>query len=303
MATCDRCGTEVGMPYQCRLCGGTFCSEHRLPENHACPGLEEWNDPSGVFQGEQAEASSSGRTTTGQRRMSVDTGPGGVLSYFRGNVTYLFLGLMWVTFLAQYGLAPLLGIPVNTMAWANLFTVNSANPLYVWTWLVSIFAHGGFTHIVFNSIALYFFGPVVERRVGSSTFALLFLVAGAAAGLAQVGVSLLLGMPGLTAVLGASGAIMAIMGVLTVLNPGLRVYLYFVIPMPLWLLTLGFAAYTVFVATTNLGTGGGGVAHFAHLSGLAIGLLYGLYLKEQGERAPQQLQFGGGGDGPGRGGF
>ena len=96
----------------------------------------------------------------------------------------------------------------------------------------------------------------------------------------------------------ASGAIAAVLGVLTVLNPNLRIYLYFIIPMPLWVATALFAAYSILVSTVG-GIGFGNVAQLAHLAGLGIGLLYGLKLKREGERGPQQLQFGGGGRGPG----
>ncbi len=34
---CQKCGQETLMPFQCPYCGGQFCSEHRLPENHTCP--------------------------------------------------------------------------------------------------------------------------------------------------------------------------------------------------------------------------------------------------------------------------
>lgn len=34
---CQICGVEVAMPYTCPYCGGQFCSQHRLPENHTCP--------------------------------------------------------------------------------------------------------------------------------------------------------------------------------------------------------------------------------------------------------------------------
>ena len=177
--------------------------------------------------------------------------------------------------------------------------------------MTSVFAHGGFGHIVLNSIVLYFFGPVVEKRIGSAKFVGLFVVAGALAGLAQVGASLVMNPSWYgqqltqftgSAVLGASGAIAALMGVLTVLNPNLRIYLYFIIPMPLWLATLLFAGYSIFVSTVGGGIGAGGVAQFAHLAGLGIGLLYGVKLKREGERAPKQLQFGGPGGpgGPGR---
>jgi membrane associated rhomboid family serine protease len=91
--------------------------------------------------------------------------------------------------------------------------------------------------------------------------------------------------------------------VLTILNPGLTVYLYFLLPVPIWALTLGFAALSLLQGFGQLG--GAGIAHWAHLAGLGIGLLYGLYVQDQVE-PPKQLQFGGGGPGgpggPGRGG-
>ena len=36
-AKCQHCGIEVVLPFKCSYCHGYFCSEHRLPENHACP--------------------------------------------------------------------------------------------------------------------------------------------------------------------------------------------------------------------------------------------------------------------------
>jgi len=48
--TCDYCGKPAYMPYRCRYCGGRFCPEHRLPENHECSGLRDlrqrpnWSD-------------------------------------------------------------------------------------------------------------------------------------------------------------------------------------------------------------------------------------------------------------------
>ena len=34
---CQKCSQETLMPFQCPYCGGQFCSQHRLPENHQCP--------------------------------------------------------------------------------------------------------------------------------------------------------------------------------------------------------------------------------------------------------------------------
>ena len=299
MATCDECGRSENMPYRCQGCGGTYCGEHRLPENHGCPGLEQWNDPSGVFDsGFDASVNDRGGTSGGLRsRLGVDTGVGGPLGYLRGNVTYLFLGLMFLTFALQFMVLPLLGVSVGSQAWNALFVISPRHPGYVWTWFTSIFAHGGISHLFVNAIVIFFFGRIVENYVGSREFALLFLGSGALAGLAQIGVELFQG--GVTGALGASGAGLAIMGVLTVLNPGLKVYLYFILPIPIWLLTGGYAAISISGA---LGVAlFPGVANVAHLVGLLIGLAYGQHVKGR-RRAPQQLQFGGGrAGGPGRG--
>ena len=37
---CQKCGKEIFLPFRCPYCRGYFCSEHRLPENHSCPGIE-----------------------------------------------------------------------------------------------------------------------------------------------------------------------------------------------------------------------------------------------------------------------
>lgn len=296
MPPCDRCGTVSDLPYRCAYCGGTHCGEHRLPENHDCAGLENWNDPGGVFDsgfdasiGEESQPGPDGMID----RLGIDTGPGGALAYLRGNMTFVFLAVMWIVFFLQQVVLTVAGPGVH----ASVFELQSAELLAVWTWFTSIFAHGSFLHILFNSIVLYFFGPIVERKVGSRIFTALFLGAGVAAGLSQVSAGLALGET--SAVVGASGAILAIMGVLTVLNPNLRVLLFFMIPMPLWILTLGFAAFSVFVMV-GAGIGAGNIAHLAHLIGLVIGLVYGEQLRRAGETAPQQIHLGGGGPPPGR---
>jgi len=309
------------MPYRCRYCGGTFCPDHRLPENHSCPGLEDWNDPKGVFDSgfDDSVHQQGGRSGGVVDRLpgmgdgrSV-TGTGGPLAYFRGNVAYTFLALMWVTYILQWAAFFVGGGAGPGSLHETLFVLHPAHLEYVWTWVTSIFAHslGGFFHIVGNSIVLYFFGPVVERRIGSKAFVVLFLVAGVVAGLAQTGIvavqPLLSGGPPVTVfnstgVLGASGAILAIMGVLTVLNPNLTVYLYFLLPLPLWVITIGYAVLSIAGVLSTVNVLGGNVAHLAHLAGLVIGLAYGEWLRRHGERGPTQLRFGAGRGpgGPGR---
>lgn len=154
-----------------------------------------------------------------------------------------------------------------------LFVLESDNVFDVWTWFTSVFAHSPYSlyHILGNSIVLAFFAPVVEKLIGSKQFAILFVVSGVLAGLGQI-----LLATGTTGVVGASGALLAVLGVLTMHKPRMTVYLYFLIPLPLWLLTIGFAGFSVFGVVAGIGN----VAHGAHLIGLVIGILYGQVQKD-----------------------
>ena len=299
MSKCDACGKSESMPYQCRHCGGTHCSEHRLPEAHDCPGLDNWDDPSGVFDSGFDDSVS---TTQPQQsggladRLGLNTGPGGMFSYFRGNMTYVFLAVMAIVFVLEQIVLRLVG----PAAFQALFVLHPSHPEYVWTWVTSVFSHSpfGFYHILGNGIVIYFFGRLVERQLGSKRYTVFFLASGMLAGLGQIGLQYLQGS-GFNGVLGASGAALAILAFLTVINPDLHVYLYFLIPVPIWAITGFYLIFSVLGSFSLGGTGllGGNIAHTAHLIGLGIGLWYGNRIKGQA-RIPQRLQFGGGG-GPG----
>lgn len=146
-----------------------------------------------------------------------------------------------------------------------------------WTLLTSIFLHAGFTHLLVNGIALFFFGPMLEMRIGRKRFLHIFLGAGVLASAAQ-----LLVIPSDIVVLGASGAILGALGTLTVLAPRLPVLLFFLIPMQLWMVTLGFGAISAILAFSGpLGS----IAHTAHLSGLVVGLAYGYKARREGRKS------------------
>ncbi|MBX0302588.1 rhomboid family intramembrane serine protease [Haloarcula salinisoli] len=300
MSECDVCGKQENMPYQCGHCGGTYCAEHRLPEAHDCPGLDNWNDPKGVFDSgfdDSVDGGSSGGSGGVADRFGVNTGPGGPLAYFRGNMTYVFLATMAIVFVLQHVVLLTLGVRAHQF----LFVIHPQNPEYVWTWVTSIFSHAPFSlsHIALNGLVIYFFGRLAERQMGSKKFTLFFIGSGVLAGLGQIGIQMLQG--GTTGALGASGAALAILGFVTVLNPDLTVYLYFLLPVPIWAIT-GFYAIISIAGVLAPGAGilGGNVGHAAHLAGLVIGLWYGKRIKDR-TRIPNQIQFGGrrGGGGPG----
>ena len=133
------------------------------------------------------------------------------------------------------------------------------------TLLTSMFLHGGLTHIVINMIAFVSFGIMLERRIGWPRFTLIYFAAGIAGGLVQ---ALLTGDPK-TPVVGASAAIMGIIGATFLHFPKMRILLL-IVPMPLWIalvvLVVSHLAFIVFDWDA-------GIAWWAHLGGLAAGLL------------------------------
>jgi membrane associated rhomboid family serine protease len=137
-----------------------------------------------------------------------------------------------------------------------------------WTIITSMFVHGGFTHIIFNMIALYFLGSFLFRAAGERSFLAVFFLGGLAGNILFA----LLARPSSTGV-GASGGIFALAGALAITVPRLPVIIFPIpIPMPLWVATIILAVLS-FVSS--------GVAWQAHIGGLLVGVVAGLILKRR----------------------
>jgi membrane associated rhomboid family serine protease len=299
---CEECGTDVDMPFDCKFCEGRYCSRHRIPEKHDCRGLvthKERLREEGRLMHQPGKASEPTTPTT-----SSAGGLGGAASgyvdaamrFLEGRAALVFLGIMVGVFFLEQIVSS-----YSVSLFETLFVLDPGFYRKPWTLVTSVFAHGGTGHLLANGIVLFFFGPTLERLIGTRRFTGLFLGAGVAAGLAQVVVfSYLLPLAGFAGsqagVVGASGAIMGVLGTLTLLAPNITVLLFFVVPAPLWLVTIGYALYDL----GGIFVGGGNVAHLAHLAGLGIGLWFGWKLKGQGlARQLRQGGFGGGGLGGG----
>lgn len=146
----------------------------------------------------------------------------------------------------------------------------------VWRLVSCAFLHDrfGLWHIAFNMILLVWFGRSLEAHYGSREFMLFYFVAIVVASLAFCGIQLATGAR--TPAIGASGAVMAVICLFTMWNPGYTVRLYFLFPIPMsWLLLL-YVAYDLHPVLMSLaGTPTyTGIAHAAHLGGLAMGYLY-----------------------------
>ena len=136
-----------------------------------------------------------------------------------------------------------------------------------WTIFTAMFIHHGFWHLFGNMIVLFFFGSYLSRLVGNTWFTLVYFIGGLVGNL----LFLVLGQDYSIAV-GASGAVYAVAGALAVLVPNLRVYLYFIVPAPLWVVVLIFMVIFSFLP---------GIAWQAHIGGLVIGLIAGFYFRRK----------------------
>ncbi|MBW3577924.1 MAG: rhomboid family intramembrane serine protease [Actinobacteria bacterium] len=165
--------------------------------------------------------------------------------------------------------------------------------------LTSMFLHGSIWHLGFNMLFLWIFGNNVEDEVGHGTYLLFYLLGG----LVSVYVFALLNPTAIVPLLGASGAIAAVLGGYFVLHPRARVQTY--VPFPLYLLAwviprariLGFFFFFAIVdlpawlvlgvwfATQLLAlneAAGGPVAYEAHVAGFIAGVAGTLVLRSLG---------------------
>jgi membrane associated rhomboid family serine protease len=178
------------------------------------------------------------------------------------NATLIILALNVAVFLLVQ-LAPRSG---NYLAmWSPLVVERN------WWWQVFtyMFVHAGFTHILLNMLGLFIFGTALERRIGSDEFLLFYLLTGTLAGLFSLAIYWFTAQYHVILV-GASGAVYAVLLAAATYYPRATVRVYFLIPVRLPVLALVYLAFDVFGAIR----GGTGVAHLTHLAGAAFAFLY-----------------------------
>ncbi|MEN8253948.1 MAG: rhomboid family intramembrane serine protease [Verrucomicrobiota bacterium] len=135
-----------------------------------------------------------------------------------------------------------------------------------------MFVHANFNHLFMNMLGLFFIGPTVERTLGSYRFFVLYYLSGILGGL---GWSLL--APEYAACLGASGAVMGVLGAFAALYPKAKLLLWFVLPVRAWVLV---AVLAIWELTEMIGDPKvGGIANAAHLMGGIAGFSYAFSLK------------------------
>jgi membrane associated rhomboid family serine protease len=136
----------------------------------------------------------------------------------------------------------------------------------VWRMATAGFVHGDPAHLFFNMLTLLFFGPPLEIGVGRVDYAILYFGS-------------LLGGSALSVLenwrkrdyraLGASGAIAGLTVCFSVFAPMAMIGLFFVLPVPAIVYSIGFIAFSWYASTRF---GDSGIGHTGHLGGALAGL-------------------------------
>ncbi len=188
-----------------------------------------------------------------------------------GPVTPAVKGLIWanvIVFVATW-IFPRLTI------WLGLIPEAVFERGWVWQPLTYMFVHGGATHILFNMLGVWMFGVELERLWGTRFFLRYYAVSGLGAAATTLVWSLL--PAGLSSQIyyavtfGASGALYGLLAAFALYYPHRPILMFFLFPIParVFVLIIGAIAFMA-----SAGSGGGGIAHTAHLGGLVVGYLY-----------------------------
>ena len=194
----------------------------------------------------------------------------------------LWLGAAVDTVVMEWGLVP-----------ARFLTHLQVAPWEIWVWapplFTHMFLHGGWLHIIGNMWFLWVFGRCLEKPLGPWKMLVLYFVGGVLASLAHAS-----SVPTSTApMVGASGAVAAVLGAFLVtspLRPVLTVVPIFIFPLllelpaavvlVLWFLEQLLAGF--FSLSVTAGTAAG-VAWWAHIGGFVVGILLMRYLNPEAE--------------------
>lgn len=268
MGECSKCGKKA-MTFTCRYCGDKFCSEHRLPENHDCEGLDEKVEEEKEeaekqwFQEKESKDEQEERTVTASKRPKRQGFLRSMWNTLRSNLTLSIIVLTSLFYIVHQAYPPLKDFLTLSPALTQsaVEATNQALQQYSqstgqnfelpfidksvitapWTLFTVMLVHGSFFHILANMVTFYFFGTAVERIASKKEMLKLYLLGGLGASVSYIlfrnllvlihQTYLLPGLIPLSPAVGASGAVVAFVGAVAMLYPQAEVLLYFVIPM------------------------------------------------------------------------
>ncbi|MCX7018898.1 MAG: rhomboid family intramembrane serine protease [bacterium] len=174
-------------------------------------------------------------------------------------LVYLCVGVALVMIFIPYEIIGLFGARADTAIFH----------LWIWQFLTYALVHGGFSHLLFNLLALWMFGTRLEMTWGSDRFLRFVIVVSAGAVATHMIVTLFTGQINVP-IIGISGVVYGILLVYAMYYPDEMVFFYFLIPIKVkyFVVILGALAFLSSLGPQT------GVAHMTHLGGLLFGYLF-----------------------------
>jgi membrane associated rhomboid family serine protease len=169
--------------------------------------------------------------------------------------------LIFIT-IGVYILQILPSIGYQVTVFGGLIPFKVFRSLQIWRLVTYIFLHGSLWHIAWNLLALWMFGSDIESTWGTRRFITFYLISGIGAGI--------LSFPMWHAnIIGASGALLAVLTVFAYYYPHRRILMFFVFPVPSRIAVVIIGAISILMAGQQ-----GGIAHLTHLGGIIVAILY-----------------------------
>nr|BFD83817.1 rhomboid family intramembrane serine protease [Streptomyces sp. Xyl84] len=219
------------------------------------------------------DGSGTGHAPAASRPRTV---AGGTVTADPRLVTKILIGLNLAFFLVQLAVGNPFTDRFELVGQAYIPSLGSVQGVAQGEWyrlLTAMFLHGGYIHIAFNMLSLWWIGGPLEAALGRARYLALYL----AAGLAGSALSYLVAAPNQPSV-GASGAIFGLFGAMAVLMRRLRYDMRPVIALLVINLVITF--------------GWGGIAWQAHIGGLVAGVVTGYAMVHAPRERRNLVQYG-----------
>ena len=158
-------------------------------------------------------------------------------------------------------------LPSEVLVWFGLVPYLVWHHFYLWQVFTYQFLHGGLGHIIINMLGLWMFGCDLERRWGSDFFLRYYFVSVLGGGILN---AILLPSQTVPSI-GASAGVYGILLAYGLIYPNRIVYVYFLFPIKMKYLVIFMGLISLY---SSLAATQGGIAHLAHLGGMAFGYLY-----------------------------
>ena len=183
-------------------------------------------------------------------------------SYSFHNVTLLLIAINIFVFFLSYYVYPSLGLRLAM----SPFMILADHRWY--QFVTYMFIHGSLMHLFSNMLGLFIFGTMVEKYIGSKEFLLYYFMTGTLSAVLTFIYYYFTGKY-FYFLMGASGAVYAVMLLFAVFFPNAVVYVMGLLPVKAYVLVAAYFLIEFFLQFSY-----DGIAHITHLFGLVVGLLY-----------------------------